>query len=219
MHNASLYKKSNEMQRRDAKQTIDEFLPNVRWRKDGCDSILDIGSGSADVMMDFILPILPPNFQILVGVDASEEMVEYARRNYSRPRVSFEKLTIGIDIDKQPFRYEPFDHITSFHCLHWVRDQKCAVRNLYKLLKPDGDMLVAFLTHHPIYDIYKKMSQNSKWAKYMTDVNNYISPYQHSMDPVEQFRKLLSSNGFKHNTVEVHEKSYIFEGIDILKSR
>lgn len=144
MKDVELYKQTNEMQRRDSKHTIDEFSHLLRWRDDGFDSILDIGFASADIMMDFLLPILPKNFKCLVGVELSDEMVEFARKQYSHPKVSFEKFDIGIDIDKQSFQHEPFDHITSFYCLNRVEDQECAVRNMYKLLKPGGDILLAF---------------------------------------------------------------------------
>lgn len=218
MHNAVLYRGANEMQRHDAKETIDEFWPKIQWREDGWDSIIDIGCGSADVLWDYILPTLPGTFQRLVGVDASEEMVEFARKQYSDPRVKFKKLQIGLNIKLQPFRYEPFDHITSFYCLNWVEDQKCAIRNMYQLLKPGGDLLVGFLAKNPIYDIYKEMSSKNEWAKHMTDVDHFISPYHYSENPADDFRKLLSSNGFTENWVEVREKSYIYEGSEALKS-
>lgn len=220
MHKAALYKRSNGLQRRDAKQTIDEFSPALQWRSDGCDSLLDIGCGSGDVTIDFLLPILPANFQRLVGVDLSEEMVDFARQQYPHPRISFDKFDLGLDIEKQPFHTtEPFDHITSFYCLHWVQNQERAVQNMYKLLKPDGDMLLVFLAQNPIFEIYKQMSLSKKWAKYMTDVDRFISPYQNSKNPADQFGKLLYSSGFTEYSVDIREKFFVFEGIDLLKSR
>lgn len=219
MHKAALYKRSNGLQRRDAKQTIDEFAMTLQWRSDGCDSLLDIGCGSGDVTIDFLLPILPLNFQRLVGVDISEEMVQFARQQYPHPRISFDKFDLSTDIDKQAFCCEPFDHITSFYCLHWVQNQERAIQNMHKLLKPDGDMLLVFLAQNPIFEIYKQMSMSKSWSKYMTDVDRFISPYQYSKNPADQFGKLLYSCGFTEYSVEIREKFFIFEGIDLLKSR
>lgn len=221
MHKAALYQRSNGLQRRDAKQAIDEFSHVFQWRDDGCDSILDIGCGSADVTIDYLLPILPENYERLIGVDISEEMVNYARQQYPYPRISFDKFDLSVDIDQQPFgkSTEPFDHITSFYCLHWVQNQENAIQNMYKLLKPNGDMLVVFLAQNPIFEIYAQMSQSKKWAKYMTDVDRFISPYQYSNNPADQFGKLLCASGFTEYSVEIQEKLFIFEGIDLLKSR
>lgn len=219
MNKAALYKRSNGLQRRDAKQTVDEFSHLLDWRPDGNDSLLDIGCGSGDVTIDILLPVMPMDFDRLVGVDLSQEMVEFARQQYRHPRISFEQFDLGVDVDKQQFCTEPFDHITSFYCLHWVQNQEQAVKNIYKLLKPNGDMLLVFLAQNPIFEIYKQMASNKKWAKFMTDVDNFISPYQYSKNPTDQFRKLLYSTGFSDYTVEIREKFFIFEGIDLLKSR
>lgn len=220
MNKAALYKRSNGLQRRDAKQTIEEFSPVLQWRSNGGDSLLDIGCGSGDVTIDFLLPILPENFRRLVGVDLSQEMVEFARQQYPHPRISFDHFDLGVDIEKQRIHgIEPFDHITSFYCLHWVQNQERAVQNMFKLLKPDGDVLLVFLAQNPIFDIYKQMSQTKKWAKYMTDVDHFISPYQYSKNPADQFGKLLYANGFTEYSVEIREKFFVFEGVDLLKSR
>lgn len=220
MHKAALYQRSNGLQRRDAKQAIDEFSHVFQWREDGCDSILDIGCGSADVTIDYLLPILPENFERLVGVDISEDMVNFARQQYPNPRISFDKFDLNSDVEKQPFNAtEPFDHITSFYCLHWIQNQERAIQNMYKLLKPNGDLLVVFLAQNPIFEIYKQMSLSKKWSKYMTDVDLFISPYQNSKNPADQFGKLLNSMGFTEYSVEIREKLFVFEGIDLLKSR
>lgn len=218
MHKAALYQRSNGLQRRDAKQAIEEFSHVFQWRDDGFDSILDIGCGSADVTIDYLLPILPETYERLIGVDISEEMVNYARQQYPHPRISFDKFDLSVDIEKQAFgNTEPFDHITSFYCLHWVQNQESAIQNMYKLLKPNGDMLVVFLAQNPIFEIYTQMSQSKKWSKYMTDVDRFISPYQYSKNPADQFGNLLSASGFTEYSVEIREKLFVFEGIDLLK--
>lgn len=168
--------------------------------------------------MDFILPILPESFDRLVGADSSKPMIEYCQRKYSHAKVSFEMFDVGLMAQQNIHNSEPFDHITSFYCLHWEQNQMRAIKNMYKLLKPGGDMLLAFLAQNPIYDIYLELANDPKWAKYMTDVHRYISPYHQSKDPVEDVRKLLISCGFPENTIELRDKSYVFEGVDALYS-
>lgn len=219
MHKAALYHQSNGLQRRDAEQIINEYAQILQWRSDGGDSILDIGCGSGDVTIDYLLPILPQNYRRMTGVDLSGDMVEYARKQYGNSRISFEQFDIGIDLEKQLLReIEPFDHIVSFYCLHWVQNQEKAVQNVYKLCKPNGDALIVFLAQNPIFEIYQQMASSKRWSKYMTDVERFISPYQNSDDPAEDFGRLLVDSGFREYRVEVREKMYMFEGIDSLKS-
>lgn len=219
MHNADLYQQANGPQRRDAELLINEFANVLQWRPDGFDAILDIGCGSGDVSMDFLLPILPKNFSRFTGVDLSPEMVEYARKKYASSRISFEQFNIGIDLEKQAIRdIEPFDHITSFYCLHWIKNQARVAQNLYKLCKPDGDILIVFLTQHPYFDIYREVARNDRWAEHMTDVERFMPPFKDSNDAAEELSGILGEAGFREYQVELREYDYMFHGIDTLKS-
>lgn len=217
MNNAALYKRSNGVQRRDAKQVLDEFGHLLQWRSDGRDSLLDIGCGSGDVLMDFILPLMPLKFSRLVGSDVSEQMVRHARDNFPHTKISFQTMDIAGNLNDLD-TIELYDHITSFYCLHWVENQRQALGNIYDLLNVNGDCLVAFLASNPIFEIYKELAKSMKWAKYMNDVNRFISPYQYSKNPVEEFGKMLGLAGFAEHTVVVRDKLFVYDGLDILKS-
>ncbi|GAB0100130.1 Juvenile hormone acid O-methyltransferase [Sergentomyia squamirostris] len=215
MNKAYLYQKANSLQRRDAKEMLEEFGQLIQWRENGGDVILDVGCGSGDVLVDYLLPVLPPNYGRVVGADISEQMVRYARDTYGHlKRVSFTTLDIQseeISMD------ETFNHITSFYCLHWVQNQKMAIRNIYNMLSPGGDCLLIFLANMPIFEIYEQMARNKKWAPYMTDVHKFVSPYQHSEKPVEEFWDLMYSAGFIDIRIELKENFFTYDGIDILK--
>lgn len=218
MNKAVLYKSSNGLQRRDAEQVLSEFSHLIRWREEKTDSLMDVGCGSGDVTIDFILPMMPKKFSRLVGTDLSQEMVEFASGRYVHPKISFSQLDISADISTYIRSVDRFDHITSFYCFHWIQNQRRAVQNLYSLLLPGGDCLLVFLGKIPIFDIYKQMSQNARWSKYMTDVDEFVSPYQHSNDPADEFGSLLYESGFSEFSVEMREKYFIYEGVDLLKS-
>lgn len=49
MHDGKLYLKYNHAQRRDADEILYEFSHHFKWRYDGSDQLLDIGSGPGDV--------------------------------------------------------------------------------------------------------------------------------------------------------------------------
>ena len=75
MNEANLNSRTNNMQRRDAKQIIEEFSNILQWRLDGKDSFLDVGSGSGDVLMDLLYPIVPKDFSKFFGSDILSKIV------------------------------------------------------------------------------------------------------------------------------------------------
>lgn len=130
MNNAKLYQKSNALQKRDAKDIIEEFshlfdhkliAPNA--------TLLDIGCGAGDVLVELLLPKLHENYTEVIGVDISQEMVKYANENYRSQFLKFFKVDIQSDFlslkaNKGALRAESVDFITSFYCLHWIQNQR-----------------------------------------------------------------------------------------------
>lgn len=216
MNDGALYQRANPMQRNDAKQMIETFSNQFKWRPDGEDSLLDIGCGSGDVTIDFILPVLPPKFKRLVGADISDGMLDYARQSYQHSKIVFEKLDVGAPLESNTWE-DPFDHVTSFYCLHWVRDQRQAISNIYNLLSTEGDCLLVYLASHPYFEVTKRLSKTKRWASYLTDI--FYPPYQFSGNPIDELTKLLETTGFAEFSVQVVEKTFTFNGINMLKSK
>lgn len=119
MNDPESYRKA-EFFKIDLKMFFDEYKAKMRWRPDGKDSLLDIGCAGGNITMDVIHPMLPKTFSRLVGVDISETMVDYAKRNFEIPQVSFDVLNIGCDLTEFLKKNDCFDHITSSLCLHLV---------------------------------------------------------------------------------------------------
>lgn len=92
-----------------------------------------------------------------------------------------------------------------------------AVSNIYKLLKTNGTCLMAFLITNPIYDIYLELSRSIKYMEYMYDVNDFISPYHFEEKPLDVFNKHLNDAGFKNFHVEVKDKVFIYDDLELLK--
>jgi juvenile hormone acid methyltransferase len=127
MNNPVLYSKVNDLQRNVAEKLLKERLDLFEWTLDGSDSLLDIGCGSGDVTVDFLLPLLPKNSKNLIGVDRSKEMVKYCKEKYENDVMRFYQL----DIEEELFgeinvdlKTENFNYVTSFFTLHWVRNQR-----------------------------------------------------------------------------------------------
>jgi len=215
---AVLYAKSNTYQRNAVKNVLDEFAPFLNWRKDGSDTVLAVGCGSGDVTAELILPILPSEFDCLIGCDLSDKMVQHAQQHYSRSKVAFEKLDIRDDVGDFLKKYGPFHHIVSFFCLHWVENKKEAISNIRKLLTPDGDCLLMFLISSNTIAVYDEMSKTQKWSKYMKDIELYIPPHQYVGNPIDDFQQICQSVGFAYSNVQIRESPYFYENYEEYKN-
>lgn len=121
MHQAKLYSHANELQFNDAAKVLEEFGSLLQWK--GNDTLVDIGCGSGDVTVDLVLARMPRDYRIVLGMDVSEKMINFARQKYctSYLDLKFVRGDIGGDLQ---LKDEEFDHVTSFFCLHWVQDQR-----------------------------------------------------------------------------------------------
>lgn len=123
MQNGYCYLRNNDLQRRDASEILNEFSHFFKWRFDGKDKHLDIGTGSGDVLHDFIIPKLPNNIQKVVGTDISKDMVECAKENFGNELIEFHQMDIAAPLNKSSLN-EQFDNITSMYCFHWIENQQ-----------------------------------------------------------------------------------------------
>ncbi|XP_077302243.1 juvenile hormone acid O-methyltransferase-like [Arctopsyche grandis] len=215
MFNATLYHKANSLQRRDATDVLDKYLHLVKWRKDGKDVVLDVGCGEGDVTINILLKRLPIDFHSLTGGDLSVEMVDYAKSFYATDKIDF--ILMDIVAEPKPEHINKYDHLFSFNCLNWVQDQASALRSMYNMLNDTGDCVITFTAKNRIFDVWKLMSEDPRWEQYMRNHDMYISPYNNSLNPAADFRKLLFGAGFKNVKVQVKHKTHDFIGLKNLR--
>lgn len=134
--NAGLYKKNNWVQRQSADIILHEF--NQEFNFDIVDQeVLDMGCGTGETsvkMAEIATRVL--------AMDASLEMVRNAHDEYCQnDKVTFIRCAAqDLDWKKKCTR------VTSFFCLHWVKDKQTVFTNFYNVLKPGGKMLCTLAT-------------------------------------------------------------------------
>lgn len=195
---------------------MEEYKNKFKWRADGRDSLMDIGSAGGGITMEYILPILPPTFDRLIGVDISEDMIAYAQKTYSEANIEFKTFNIETgNTDELP----QVDHITLLYVFHLVRDHDKALGNVYNLLKVDGDCLIMFIPKFAYYTAYEQLSRHPKWSKYMRNVNDAIVPCYFSKTPESDFEQLLKKHRFSGIEMVTNNTSYHIGDINTLKSK
>ena len=247
MHNGRMYMDYNFAQRKSALEVLNNFHHHFKWPNGNEGKLLDIGSGSGDVLIELVVPKLPKTVKIY-GTDVSAEMVKFAKQNFGTQVASFYQADISADYELLAKRLpQPFDNITSFFCFHWIQNQRFvplqflykiflttfvnfvafhfligqkrkAIENVYKLLKPHGTVLMEFLSSSPVFEIYQELSNYKIYEIYMKDVKNAISPYHHSDNPLKMFRDHTNIAGFQTKHLEIRDQIYIYENADQLKS-
>ncbi|CAL1678262.1 unnamed protein product [Lasius platythorax] len=162
---------SNNVCKRNVSLVINEFAKELKNISGKC---MDVGCGPGDVTRDVLLPVLNSKATI-IGTDIMENVVEYANKTYNdKERLKFEML--DIQTKKLPEKYiSKFDHIFSFHALHWCYDIRQTFENIYCMLRPDKTMLILSVAHHAaLFEPLETMAQDMRYASYM-EVNTITS--------------------------------------------
>ncbi|XP_044728719.1 juvenile hormone acid O-methyltransferase-like [Chrysoperla carnea] len=212
MNDPSLYASVNVVTRRDAKYLIDSYFDKIKWLPNGGDLVLDIGCGDGAVTYELLLEYVPKTVEMIVGTDVSLTMLKYANNSYQHPKLQFQHLDIATEsLPKQYFG--KFDHVFSNYCLHWVQDQRQAFQNIYDSLKPNGDVLVAYLAEYPLFSIYETISKLKKWEPYMIDYKKFVSPYHNNFDTENNHKDILKNIGYDYVECKCERRTFVYKDL------
>jgi ubiquinone/menaquinone biosynthesis C-methylase UbiE len=105
------------------------------------DRVLDVGCGPGRLAIDFAERVAPTGS--VEGIDAAAEMINRARSQTRRREVPATfQIAFAQDL---PFEGDTFDAVACTLALHHVAedDQPIAVGEMYRVLKPNGRLLIA----------------------------------------------------------------------------
>jgi trans-aconitate methyltransferase len=121
--NGEQYKKASIHQKEWGNKIIAEFKLNVNER------ILDLGCGDGTLTAE-LAQLVPDGF--VLGIDGSQNMIETARK-LEKKNLSFRVQ----DINTLHYKNE-FDVVFSNTTLHWVKDHRLLLKNIYESLRQNG---------------------------------------------------------------------------------
>lgn len=121
----------------------------------------------------------------IIGVDASENMLEKARNEH--PDIKFEKCFLPQGLENIDGK---FDLIFSNACIHWIPEQKELLTACKNKLNKNGTLAVQipFIQNAPFYKILYKLV-DEKWTN-LKSIKNF-----HNLLP-EEYYDLLDELGF-----------------------
>ncbi|XP_070384636.1 biotin biosynthesis bifunctional protein BioHC-like isoform X2 [Dermacentor albipictus] len=177
----------------------EDALPDAAAEQDGqlqqhrC-QFIDVGCGPGSFTLKQLLPRLPSRCQRLVAVDNSEAMLDFAREHRAHPRIEYLTLDLRAEEDVARFVREQgrFQRVYSFLTIHWMADQRRAMRNIETLMAPGGECFLVFSDTIVLFDIFKAMMTEPRWSKYSEILKAYI-PETTGIKDVMSLRSHLAS--------------------------
>ncbi len=179
--NSALYDTSHDFVAEYGKGLL-EFVP-----KNDCQVILDLGCGTGVLTAQ-----LAELCNKVIGVDSSQSMIEKAKKQFS----SIEFMIC--DALALPFENE-FDVVFSNAVFHWISDHDALLKNIHKVLKPQGVLVCEFGARGNIAAIENAFTEvcNGLGYRYKPKFN---------FPTAEEFGILLERNSFVVDKISDYDR-------------
>lgn len=174
------YKKASSHQKEWGAKLISEF------EFKGFEHILDLGCGDGAITAQLAEKV--PNGHV-IGIDTSKGMIETALKNHKSSNLKFQLLDIN------SIKYQNnFDIIISNATLHWVKDHKRLLTNVYSALKNNGIARFNFAADGNCSNFFKIIKQAMKLPQYASYFNSFIWPWY--MPAIEEYEAVSEQSPF-----------------------
>lgn len=132
------------------------------------------------------------------AIDASADMVEYARRRLARYLEPGQGSALTLQVARLggplPFADACFDGIVSPLVLHYIEDWRPALREMLRLLAPGGWLL--FSTHHPAADAVRFGTRDYFRTEHVVDHWEWVGRVEFYRRSLTEIHASLSDSGF-----------------------
>jgi trans-aconitate methyltransferase len=202
-----------------------ELIAQLQLRGD--EHVLDVGCGDGKVSAE-IAQAAPRGS--VVGVDASPQMIEFARKTFLRnkiPNLEFHVMDAreigGCDAPSQSSgrlkagdggvaATRLFDIVFSNAALHWVDDHRAFLRGAASVLRPGGHLVVSCGGKGNAHDVFVALRPEMRLKRWREFFRKLGKPYFfHNPDSYE---KWLPRFGFKSRGVRLSSKDAVYDGRD-----
>src|ERR1035437_734456 len=202
-----------------------ELIAQLQLRGD--EHVLDVGCGDGKVSAEIAQAV--PRGSVF-GVDASPQMIEFARKTFSRgkiPNLEFHIMDAreigGCDAPSQSSgrmksgdggvaATRLFDIVFSNAALHWVDDHRAFLRGAASVLRPGGRLIVSCGGKGHAHDVFVALRPEMRLKRWREFFRRLEKPYFfHSPADYETW---LPRFGFKSRGVRLSSKDAVYDGRD-----
>ena len=177
------------------------LIEGLNLRKD--EAILDIGCGEGTVTRH-IAERIPEGH--VVGIDISEEMISLAIEEQRLPNLCFECQ------GAESFTLQDtFERVVSFHALHWVKDHASILKQIKKVLKPQGSIHFLMVSGGEKESRIGEVFEREPWK---SEIQNYEERFFNHT--AEDYQQLLKEQGFLVERIEEPGLIHTFRDLDHL---
>lgn len=162
--------------------------------------LLDIGCGDGRITAE-----IAKLAGVVEGTDISDSMVKHAAHTYSKQtNLHFSQM----DAAKNSFKNQ-YDVITSFNCLHWVKDQESALKGI-AYAATENAKIILLLSHKKsnYHFALDAVCSNPKWSRYF---EGYVNP--RSFFECDKYREMLEKAGLEVDSLLEKELTYHYDSL------
>ncbi len=153
----------------------------------GSERILDLGCGDGEITLQIAKHV--PNGEV-IGIDASKGMIDAALEK-EKGNLKF----ILMDINRLNYVNE-FDIIFSNATLHWIKDHRMLLNNVYKALRPNGRIRFNFAADGNCSNFYRVIKEVIKMDCYTEYFDKFDWPWY--MPIIDEYSEMLKRSSFKN---------------------
>jgi trans-aconitate methyltransferase len=165
--NAAAYAANSTVQQSWAR----ELIAKLKLRGD--EHILDIGCGDGKVTAEIAQAV--PRGRVL-GVDASAEMIAFAKKTFPTSKISNLKFQI-CDARKIKSTTGSFDLVFSNAALHWMDDHAAVLRGAASVLKPRGRLVISCGGKGNAHDVFLALRPEMRLQRWRGFFRKMPMPY------------------------------------------
>lgn len=161
-------------------------------------TVLDIGCGSGETTR-FIAEKNPK--LIVQGVDSNASMISVAEKHKLK-NVSF----LNLNAENINF-IDKFCLVTSFFCMHWIKNKDIVINAIYNSLKENGIFLMSSpMPHAFLPKVREELIKSDRWSPYFKE---YSDPLAYIND--FQYQNYAKNSGFQIEKNELNLHRVFFE--------